>query len=1159
LFHPSIRELFGNLGRHPAFQELLRRVTHKSPERLSLSGLTATAKALYAVLLHQLTERPLLLVTDGAKQAEALSESIGTFFHILLPGEDRYQPQLLPALDVLAGQGMSPHAEILESRASGLWRLSTRRVPITVTPIASALLRVEAADFYRQLALTLRTGEEIPMDDLTAHLESIGYEKREPVEMVGEYSVRGGILDVFSPGAKPVRIEMFGDEIESMRRFEVETQRSVLKVHECTLLPLTEYQRSRTLLSELADRLRAAGMASREFPSDGAAFAGWELLQPLIRERSGDLFSLADRPIVIWDEPELTRAAADRLWVRLNAPDRPAWCPPERVFRTFEELRAASQRFTEIDLRELDVTADLEALHLSTRPSVAFHGNMPAAIAEARNLVESGQRVAFFGSTSGEVERVADIFHEYNVPYQLGLEQNTTAPEYLAQRAYMAGDVANIFLIQGRIARGTVLKESNVVLFGSEDLFDSSALVSKPSATQLLSTFSADHFDLKPGDYVVHAEHGVARFLGLREIAQGDAQGDYMLLEYSGGSKLYVPLTRMDLIQRFRGAGDAAPQLDRMGGATWDRTKTRVKARMRDMAEELLKLYAQRKMAHGFAYSRDSNWQREFEDAFEYTETRDQKSAVADIKRDMESEQPMDRLLCGDVGFGKTEVVMRAAFKALGDGKQVGVLAPTTVLSFQHFETFKKRFQSFPVRVEMFNRFRSPKELKTLLTELAEGKIDIALGTHRLLSKDVEFKDLGLVIVDEEQRFGVKHKERLKQLKKSVDVLTMSATPIPRTLHMSLLGLRDMSVIETPPKDRLAIQTVVAPFDNGLIKTALELELGRGGQVYFVHNRVDSIWERAASLQELAPGARIGVGHGQLSEAELERVMFAFMNHEYDIFVSTTIVENGLDIPLANTIVIENAERYGLSELYQLRGRVGRSNRRAYAYLLVPQDTELTEIARKRLAALKEFSDLGAGFKIAALDLELRGAGNLLGGEQHGHINAIGFDMYVRMLDDTVREMKGEEVPPEIHSALNLGLDIRIPPAYIGDENQRLRAYRQIANASTAEERERVEQQFADRYGPVPEEVLNLLAYSALKTSAEKIGIEAIDRRQGVVNIKFHKETRVDAAKLLALVSSTPGAQFTPAGVLRVPTDGVVKPGDVLAFMRDRLLSPLGA
>jgi transcription-repair coupling factor (superfamily II helicase) len=444
-----------------------------------------------------------------------------------------------------------------------------------------------------------------------------------------------------------------------------------------------------------------------------------------------------------------------------------------------------------------------------------------------------------------------------------------------------------------------------------------------------------------------------------------------------------------------------------------------------------------------------------------------------------------------------------------------------------------------------------------VLDEVAEGKVDLVVGTHRLFSKDVVWKDLGLVIIDEEQRFGVKHKERLKEICKGIDAIAMSATPIPRTLHMSLLGLRDLSVIETPPKDRLAIQTVVAPFAPDVIKSAIELELARGGQVYFVHNRIDSIWHRAAMVQEMFPEARIGVGHGQMAEAALEKVMLQFMRHEFDVFVSTTIVENGLDIPLANTIIIENAERYGLSELYQLRGRVGRSNRRAYCYLFVEPDTELTEVARKRLAALKEFSDLGAGFKIAALDLELRGAGNLLGGEQHGHINSIGFDMYVRMLEDTVRELRGEEVAPEVHSSLNLGLDLRIPSSYIEDENQRLRAYKRIAQAVDSGEREKVEQEFADRYGPVPDEVRHLLTYSRIKTAAEKIGIEAIDRRHSVLNVKFHEETRVDGEKLMALVSGTAGAQFTPAGVLRLPIDGTGTPAAVLELIEQRLIAPL--
>jgi transcription-repair coupling factor (superfamily II helicase) len=1124
----------------------------------SLSGLTLTAKAVYSVLLWQISNRPLILIVDGNKQAEALSEAVTTFF-TMLAGAEHAGPQLLPALDVLPLQNLSPHAELCEQRAIGLWSLAAGRAPITVLPVGSALLRIEPASFYRQLALKLRTGEEVLLDEVVAHLESVGYERREPVEMVGEYSVRGGILDVFPPEAqKPVRIDLFGDQVESIRRFDVESQRSVLRVEEALLLPLTEYQRSQSLLAGLHELMIEADIPGRDLPPPGETFPGWELIAPMLRPRNASVLDLVERPLVVWDEPDQIQQAARRLWTRLEQIEPSPAYQPERVFFRWEELQKQASSAPQLSLQQLDIgwspSGEVTSYHIATRPSQAFHGNMKVAVAEARNLVDDGRKVAFFASSTGEVERLADVLNEYAVPYQLGLDQHESTPAYLAQRTYMSGTAAGIFLVKGNITRGTAFQDSKLVVFGSEDLFETSELVSKgPRSRSAMETFSADAIDLKPGDFVVHAEHGVAQYLGLREIVQADTKGDYMVLEYAGGSKLYVPLARMDLVTRFRGGGESKPALDRMGGATWTRTKSRVKGRMRDMADELLKLYAERKTADGFAYSLDSNWQREFEDAFEFAPTRDQLSAVSEIKRDMESDQPMDRLLCGDVGYGKTEVVMRAAFKALGDGKQVVVLAPTTVLAFQHFETFKRRFQPFPVRVEMFSRFRSTKELKTLVEDLGEGKIDIAIGTHRLFSADVHFKDLGLVVVDEEQRFGVKHKERLKQLKKAVDVIAMSATPIPRTLHMSLLGLRDMSVIETPPKDRLAIHTVVAPFQPELIRQAVELELGRGGQVYFLHNRVDSIWQRAAMIQQLAPEAKIGVGHGQMAEAELEKVMLQFMRHEFDIFVCTTIIENGLDIPLANTMLIENAERYGLSELYQLRGRVGRSNRRAYAYLLIPPDTELSEIARKRLAALKEFSDLGAGFKIAALDLELRGAGNLLGGEQHGHINAVGFDTYVRLLEETVRELKGEEIVPEIHSALNLGLDIRIPPDYIGDENQRLRAYRQIANASNAEARDRAEKELEDRYGPVPEAVRNLLEYSGLKTVAEQIGIEAVDRRHNLLNIKFHTGTRVDPARLMNLVAKTRGAQFTPAGVLLLPLDGQTAAGDILRFLGGKL------
>jgi transcription-repair coupling factor (superfamily II helicase) len=557
-----------------------------------------------------------------------------------------------------------------------------------------------------------------------------------------------------------------------------------------------------------------------------------------------------------------------------------------------------------------------------------------------------------------------------------------------------------------------------------------------------------------------------------------------------------------------------------------------------------LELYAARKTATGFAFSADGNWQREFEDAFEFEETQDQNLAIADIKKDMEKPVPMDRLLCGDVGYGKTEVAMRAAFKVIADGKQVAVLSPTTVLAFQHFETFKKRFAAFPTKIEMLSRFRNAAEQKAILAELEAGKVDVVIGTHRLLSKDVQFQDLGLLVIDEEQRFGVAHKERLKEMRKNVDALALSATPIPRTLHMSLVGLRDMSIIETPPRDRLAIQTAVAPFQEELIRKAVETELQRDGQVYFIHNRVESIYSLATLVTKLVPKARVVVAHGQMGEKELEKVMLKFIRDEADVLVATTIVENGLDIPRANTILINRADRLGLSELYQLRGRVGRSNQRAYAYLLVPPETILSEVARKRLSAMKEFSELGAGFRIAALDLELRGAGNMLGRQQHGHIEAVGFDIYTQMLERAVSKLKGEESATELRTTLSLGLDVRIPQDYVPSENLRLRTYKRISTIKTDEEKADVAKELEDRFGPLPTSVGNLLEYAALKSICERLRISMVERQGNRLAVRFHPETPLDPATLVQVVRSRDGIRLDPSGVLwmEVPRGEAVVP-----------------
>ena len=610
---------------------------------------------------------------------------------------------------------------------------------------------------------------------------------------------------------------------------------------------------------------------------------------------------------------------------------------------------------------------------------------------------------------------------------------------------------------------------------------------------------------------------------------------EFLELRYAGEDKLFVPVERLDLVQKYTGA--AKPPVDRLGGTSWEKAKSKVKKAMRDMAEELLKLYAARKAVPGHAFAPDSHWQQEFEDAFEYDLTIDQTSAITDIKRDMESPTPMDRLLCGDVGYGKTEVAMRAAFKAVMDGKQVAFLAPTTVLAFQHQKTLKERFAGFPVRIDMVSRFRSKAEQTETLTDLAAGKVDLIVGTHRLLSKDVQFRDLGLLVVDEEQRFGVAHKEKIKQMKKKVDVLTMSATPIPRTLNMSLIGIRDMSIIETPPKDRLSIQTNVVKFDQHVIGNAVRTELARGGQVYFVHNRVESIFSIGDLVQRLVPEAKVVVAHGQMDEEALERAMFDFVAKKFDVLLATTIVENGLDIPNANTIIINRADRYGLSQLYQLRGRVGRSDRAAYAYLLIPPEDNLSPIAKKRLAAIKEFSDLGSGFRVAALDLEIRGAGNLLGGEQSGQIDTVGFELYMKLLEQTVRELKGEDIEDDVRATVNLRVDLKIEESYVPDMNQRLSLYRSVAAARSQGEIDDILEGAHDRYGELPDSVLNLADYGRIRVMADRLGIDTIDREGRIVVLKFRPQAKIDPVKLVNLVRRRPELTLVPPAALRLTLD----------------------
>jgi len=1162
-----VREVFADVESLPA---LTRVASHlrEGTGRIRVSGLSLTAKALALVSLQKSTGRPLIVVVSDNRATEELLPVIASFAE-LSGSIDPETIVSLPTRDVLPFQNLSPHPEIQEERAVALWKIATGAASIVIAPIASTTVRLRDSEYYAGLARLVRRGDSIDTENLIRHLNTLGYSSVDVVEMPGEYALRGGILDVYPPEVdRPLRIEFFGDEVESVRKFDPATQRSSNPVEEAVLLPLTETPVNEEVLGAIHARLSGKRIRGAEAVVEQAVrgagvtvFPGWEFYAPVAGAEQ-TIFDLLPNAAVLVNEPDLLKSELEHTWGRIEEVHersgignlvRPTdlYLSPEAWWQKVDGLPGA-------DLEHLGVTrgVEVEAVSILSQPTLRFHGSLPNMVEEVKKQIAEGKRVLVAVPNIGEVERLADMFAEYGVSYRLG-SRTRGGESYADETSYFTGEILTTTIVKAYVPDGVMLPEAGLTIFGARDLFDESEAVgARPQRHKSkTSAFLSDFRDLQVGDYVVHVEHGIGQYQGLKEISQGDGNAEFMLLEYADGARLYVPLTRLDLIQKFRSSEGARPALNHLGTAAWGKTKARVRKAMKDMADELLKLYAERRAAEGHAFAADNEWMREFEDSFGYTETDDQETAIADVKRDMESTQPMDRLLCGDVGYGKTEIAMRAAFKAISDNKQVAVLAPTTVLAFQHFETFRQRFAAFPVTIEMISRFRSAKQQKEILQNAEAGKIDILIGTHRLLSKDLKFADLGLLVVDEEQRFGVRHKERIKQMRKQVDVLTMSATPIPRTLHMSMIGMRDMSLIETPPKDRMAIQTVVAQWDEKLIQSAIEQEMERGGQVYFVHNRVDTIWEIAAKLQELAPKARVIVGHGQMSEGELEKVMLNFMHHKSDILVATTIIENGLDIPLCNTILISRAERLGLSELYQLRGRVGRSNRRAYAYLLVPADIELTPIARRRLAALKEFSDLGAGFKIAALDLELRGAGNLLGGEQSGHIEAVGFELYTQMLDRAVREMKGEAAPDEAETQLNLGLNIRIPVDYIPEENQRLRMYKRIAGIETEAQLNDVRAELQDRYGESPSAVRNLLDYASLKLLAVRVGVTTVERKRDLVSIKFRQDAAVDPEKLARFVSSQKGAQFAPDGTLKFQLKASAAP-EVLAHLQ-RLMEEL--
>ncbi|MGE0130682.1 MAG: transcription-repair coupling factor [Blastocatellales bacterium] len=1214
--------LFQRVEEDEKFQRLVAEA-RAGKRLLRVAGLVNGAKATTLVAFQRTIGRRLVVVSLKDRDLEDLERDL-RFFYCQFTGRTECENEIfvLPASESDPYSGASPHAEILERRALALWRLAAGTGDIVMLTSRSLMRRFVAIDEIKQATVALRVGEELPLDYLIEHLASVGYVRSDPVGNVGEFSSRGGILDFYSPTgslgddgeARPVRVEFFGDEIDSIREFDPETQRSIREVKETLITPMRDERAGATDFRQWAklarehwsdERYERALRDRTAFADEGEEFRGWEYLMPLARPLTASVFDYLRGAVLVIDEPaevekevRSTLEELQRGYERAEAVDELALAP-DKLFLTPDEMRDQIGRLHRVELRllgsaalafeeelsteDINTSAKIEiadesrlAAFINREPSAPlflfppepktteieipsravrrWHGRFGDLAAELKRQTASGYQTIFVLTSSGVADRIGKVLNEYDA---LGAAK----------------------MVVGDLSSGFALPQSALNIYTEGDLFDEAVHAGhgeRPAKAQRshAAAFLSDFRDLKIGDYVVHIDHGIGQFQGLVQLdtsgpetsaeiyarmigeqTKNDGKGrrEFMLLTYADGAKLYVPVERLDLVQKYSSGEAHTPTLDRLGGIAWQKTKARAKRAMRDMAEELLKLYAERKLVKGYAFSGDTPWQQEFESAFPYELTPDQSTAITDVKNDMEQLTPMDRLLCGDVGYGKTEVAMRAAFKAIMDGKQVAVLAPTTVLSYQHYQTFRSRFAAFPARVELLSRFRSPKEQKGVVATVESGTVDILVGTHRILSRDLAFKDLGLVIVDEEQRFGVAHKERLKQMKKRVDVLTMSATPIPRTLNMSLLGVRDMSVIETPPRDRLAIQTNVVPFSDNIIRSAIEQELQRQGQVFFVHNRVESIDTVAELIHRIVPQARIIVAHGQMGEKEMEQAVLDFVDYKYDVLVATTIIENGIDIPRANTIVINRADAYGLSQLYQLRGRVGRSNRRAYSYLLIPSEQELSPIARKRLAAIREFSDLGAGFRIAALDLELRGAGNLLGGQQSGHIDAIGFDLYTQMLERTVHELQGEEIEEETSTQLNLGVDTRIPDDYIADMSQRLRTYKRIASARSDEELNRISEEVADRYGRLPMPVENLFSYARVRREAERLGIISIDRVGESLAIKLGEKARVEPANLLQFLAENKSANFSPTGVLKVKLDAA---GDDL--LTDRVFAALG-
>jgi len=1090
-------------------------------------GLDDSARNLMMAAVRIRTGRPVLLVAHDSLQAIKIYEDLLATFK-------EEEVFYFPSRDLLYGYTLlSASGDAAAQRIAVLKALAAGKNIFVVATISAVLTKMAPFASWQNACFSISGGQQLPLDSLLLALTAAGYERVEIVDVQGQISLRGGILDIFPVGEPyPYRLEFFGDMVDSIRSFDLLSQRSretvsVLEITPAREMVVGDVQRaeaSAALEAEMRQLAEQAGKRDRseaggrlreivaehlELIREGAYFPGMEQYLPYFYSDARALPDYFPKETLLFvDDPPRCQQAAEELLSQLGEMQstllaqgdilprqaEPAWTYGEVLANPARQLVAFSL-FTHSSTHH----SYRRTISLSAKPVPRFLGQWDLFAEEVGHWRKQGYRTVILTSSRERSTGIADVLADKNIPAHYTLAE----PEFLPR---------TVTLLHGTLEVGFVIPAVKLAVLAEQDILPQKKKRRRIKGKE--GMLVGDYQELQLGDHVVHEQHGIGQYLGLRTLAVGGTQRDYLYIQYVGNDKLFIPIEQIDLVRKYIGVEGKKPKLHALGGGEWSRAKARVLASVQELAKELLSLYAARESEPGHQFSPDHPWQKDFEAAFPYEETPDQLQTIKEVKEAMEKIQPMDRLLCGDVGYGKTEVALRAAFKAVMDGMQAAFLVPTTVLAQQHYRNFIDRMAGFPVTVGVLSRFQSAAEQKATLCGLREGRIDLVVGTHRLLSRDVRFKNLGILVVDEEQRFGVRHKERIKMLKQNLDVLTMTATPIPRTLHMSMVGVRDISVIETPPEDRYPIQTYVLEYADSLIREAVGRELSRGGQVYFVHNRVQSIDRWAARLRELLPGVRMAVAHGQMDEERLEEVMLGFLHGEYDVLLSTTIIEAGLDIPNVNTIIIHDADKFGLAQLYQLRGRVGRSNRIAYCYLTYQKDKVLTEVAEKRLQAIKEFTELGSGFKIALRDLEIRGAGNILGPEQHGFVMTVGFDLYVKLLADAIRTYQGEARVKKVPARIEVQVDAYLPASYIADARQKIAFYQKVAAVEQVQEINEAKEELSDRYGPLPPAAQNLLNVAHIRLLAEQLHVSVISEEKGELQIRFTAQASFAANEL---------------------------------------------